>query len=150
MSYTANEDLLSLMPERTLLQLSADDPLAGRAGLGRWWREARAYADAQLDARLRQRYALPLASVPRELRDWALALARRWLYERRLDGLELPTGVVAAAQEALKALDAVRDGRMSLALTPAGGGAETLAPEAGRVTVSAPDRLFNDDLMSRY
>ncbi|MBK8638028.1 MAG: DUF1320 domain-containing protein [Chromatiaceae bacterium] len=149
MSYTANEDLLSLMPERTLLQLSADDPLAGVPD----WdviAEARAYADAQVDARLRQRYALPLASVPRELRDWALALARRWLYERRLDGLELPPGVVAAAKEALAALDAVRDGRMSLALTPTGGGAETLAPEAGRVTVSAPERLFSDDLMSRY
>ena len=149
MSYTANEDLLSLMPERTLLQLSADDPLAG---IPDWAvvAEARAYADAQVDARLRQRYALPLASVPRELRDWALALARRWLYERRLDGLELPPGVVAAAKEALAALDAVRDGRMSLALTPTGGGAETLAPEAGRVTVSAPERLFSDDLMSRY
>ena len=29
MSYTSNTDLLTLMPERTLLQLSADDPLAG-------------------------------------------------------------------------------------------------------------------------
>ncbi len=148
MSYTSDADLYRLIAARTLTQLAADDPQA-EAPEPLILAEARAYADAQVDARLRQRYSLPLASVPRELRDWALALARRWLYERRLDGLELPTGVAAAAQEALKALDAVRDGKMSLAIAsdPAG---ETPAPEAGRVNVSAPDRLFNPDLMSRY
>ncbi len=148
MSYTTDADLFSLIAARTLTQLAADDPQA-EAPEPLILAEARAYADAQVDARLRQRYSLPLASVPRELRDWALALARRWLYERRLDGLELPPGVVASAQEAIKALDAVRDGKMSLGLAAPGGG-ETPAPEAGRVTVSAPDRLFNTDLMSRY
>ncbi|HPL79737.1 MAG TPA: DUF1320 domain-containing protein [Burkholderiaceae bacterium] len=148
MSYTADPDLLSIMPERTLLQLSADDPLAGVPD----WSvvaEARAYADGQIDARLRQRYSLPLASVPRELRDWALALARRWLYERRPDGPELPAGVRESAQEALKALDAVRDGKMSLAIAsdPAG---ETLATEGARLQVIAPARVFTADLLSRY
>ncbi len=147
MSYTADADLLALMPERTLLQLSADDPLAGEPD----WAvvaEARAYADAQIDARLRQRYALPLASVPRELKDWALALARRWLYERRPDGPDLPAGVREAAQEALRALDAVRDGKMSLAVASVGG--ETPVSEGARLQVAAPDRLFTADLLSRY
>lgn len=147
MSYTADADLLTILPERTLLQLSADDPYAAAPD----WAvvaEARAYADAQIDARLRQRYSLPLASVPRELRDWALALARRWLYERRLDGLELPPGVTAAAKEAMAALDAVRDGKMSLATTVAG--VETPTAEAARLTVSGPDRLFTRDLLGRY
>lgn len=147
MSYTSNIDLLTLMPERTLLQLSADDPLAGVpdwAVVG----EARAYADAQIDARLRQRYALPLASVPRELKDWALALARRWLYERRPDGPDLPAGVREAAQEALKALDAVRDGKMSLAVASSGG--ETPVSEGVRLQVVAPDRLFTADKLASY
>lgn len=148
MSYTTDLDLVSLMPERTLLQLSADDPLAADPD----WSvvaEARAYADGQLDARLRQRYSLPLASVPRELRDWALALARRWLYERRPDGPELPAGVREAAQEALKALDAVRDGKMSLAIATPGGG-ETPAPEGARLQVNAPERVFTAAVLSRY
>lgn len=148
MSYTTDLDLVSLMPERTLLQLSADDPLAD----GPDWNviaEARAYADGQLDARLRQRYSLPLASVPRELRDWALALARRWLYERRPDGPELPDAVRDAAKEALAALDAVRDGKMSLAIAAPGGG-ETPAPEGARLQVRAPQRAFTADLLSRY
>jgi phage gp36-like protein len=146
MSYTADADLVGIMPERTLVALSADDPMAG---IPDWAvvAEARAYADAQVDARLRQRYSLPLASVPRELRDWALALARRWLYERRLDGTELPAGVLTAAQEALKALDAVRDGKLSLAV---GDGDQSPAPETGRVRVVGPERRFNTDLMSRY
>lgn len=148
MSYTTDDDLATILSERTLIQLSADDPLAGMPN----WdivAESRAYADAQVDARIRQRYSLPLAETPRELRDWALALARRWLYERRPDGSDLPDAVRDAAKEALSALDAVRDGKMSLAIAsdPAG---ETLAPEGGRVVVSAPERLFTADLLSRY
>ena len=147
MSYTTDDDLATILSERTLIQLSADDPLAGMPN----WdivAESRAYADAQVDARIRQRYSLPLAETPRELRDWALALARRWLYERRPDQ-DVPPAVIDAAKEALASLDAVRDGKMSLAIAsdPAG---ETLAPEGGRVVVSAPERLFTADLLSRY
>ncbi len=144
MSYTADADLLTIMPERTLIQLSADDHLAGVPD----WAviaEARAYADGQIDARLRQRYSLPLSSVPRELRDWALALARRWLYERRPDGADIPLAVKEAAKEAIAALDAVRDGKMSL-----DAGEESVAAEAVTVRVIAPDRLFSSTLMANY
>ena len=146
MSYTTDADLLRLIAERTLIQLSADDPQAAAPD----WAvvaEARAYADAQVDARLRQRYPLPLASVPRELTDWSLALARHWLYSRRPEGQDLPPAVVDAYRDALKALDAVRDGKMSLAVTSGG---ETPASEAGLVIVSAPDRLFTADWLSSY
>ena len=146
MSYTTDAALLRLIAERTLIQLSADDPQAGAPD----WAvvaEARAYADAQVDARLRQRYPLPLASVPRELTDWALALARHWLYSRRPEGQDLPPAVVDAYRDALKALDAVRDGKMSLAVTSGG---ETPASDAGRVIVSAPDRLFTADKLASY
>jgi phage gp36-like protein len=148
MSYTANTDLLSIMPERTLLQLSADDPLAA---VPDWTvvAEARAYADGQIDARLRQRYTLPLASVPRELRDWALALARRWLYERRPDGPELPDAVRDAAKEALGALDAVRDGKMSLDIAAPGGEA-TPPAVVGLVYVVGPDRYFSRATLDLY
>ena len=147
MSYTTDADLFSLIAARTLTQLAADDPQA-EAPEPLILAEARAYADAQIDARLRQRYALPLNSVPRELKDWALALARRWLYERRPDGPGLPAGVREAAQEALKALDAVRDGKMSLAVASVGG--ETPVSEGARLQVVAPERLFNEDVLSRY
>ncbi len=144
MSYTADDDLLTVMPERTLMQLSADDPMAGVPD----WdvvAEARAYADGQIDARIRQRYSLPLTSVPRELRDWALALARRWLYERRPDGADIPLAVKEAAKEAITALDAVRDGKMSLDT-----GEESVAAEAVTVRIIAPDRLFTSTLLANY
>ncbi len=148
MSYATDADLLRLIAERTLIQLSADDPQAAAPD----WAmvaEARAYADAQVDARLRQRYPLPLASVPRELTDWSLALARHWLYSRRPEGQDLPPAVVDAYRDALKALDAVRDGKMSLASAAPGGG-ETPASEGARLQVVAPDRLFTADKLSAY
>lgn len=150
MSYTADADLGSIMGSRTLVELSCDDPLAGEPD----WAvvaEARTYADAQIDARLRQRYRLPLPTVPRELRDWALALARLWLYQRRPDGGELPAAVTGAAKEALAALDAVRDGKLSLALPPlAAGGDEQPPPEGSRLVVAAPRRVFDRALLDRY
>lgn len=145
MSYTQDGDLLAIIAERILIQLSADDPYAAAPD----WQvvaESRAYADAQIDARLRQRYPLPLASVPREIKDWALALARLWLYQRRPDGQDLPPAVTQAAQEAMRALDAVRDGKMSLD-TPAGTEAAT---EGARLLVTAPARLFTADKLASY
>ena len=144
MSYTTDADLFNLIAARILIQLSADDPMAG---VPDWTvvAEARAYADGQIDARLRQRYSLPLASVPRELRDWALALARRWLYERRPDQ-DIPPAVIDAAKEALASLDAVRDGKMSLAIAVP----DDTSAASGRVLVSAPDRLFTMDFLSSY
>lgn len=145
MSYTTDADLFNLIAARILIQLSADDPMAAAPD----WQvvaEARAYADAQIDARLRQRYALPLSSVPRELKDWALALARYWLYSRRPDGQDLPPAVVMASQDAIKALDAVRDGKMSLAIAVP----DDTSAASGRVMVSAPDRLFTMDFLSSY
>mgnify|MGYP000866597672 FL=1 len=144
MSYTADSDVLSLIAERVIIQLSADDPLAGVPD----WAvvaEARAYADAQVDARLRQRYALPLASVPRELKDWALALARRWLYERRPDQ-DIPAAVLDAAKEALASLDAIRDGKLSLDIPDDGTGGETV----GSLAVGAPVRVYDATWLARY
>lgn len=145
MSYTVNDDLLSVMPERSLIQLSSDDPLAG---IPDWdvVAHARAYADGQIDARLRQRYTLPLASIPQELADWALALARYWLYQRRPDGADLPEAVKQAAKDSLSALDAVRDGKMSLGIdAPAG-----TPVEGTRLHITAPTRLFTADSLSAY
>ena len=144
MSDTTDGDLATILSERTLIQLSADDPLAG---VPNWdiVAEARAYADAQVDARIRQRYSLPLAETPRELRDWALALARRWLYERRPDQ-DVPPAVIDAAKEALASLDAVRDGKMSLAIAVP----DDNSAASGRVLVSAPDRVFTREILDLY
>lgn len=147
MSYTADSDLLSLIAERVLIQLSADDPLAAAPD----WAvvaEARAYADGQIDARLRQRYSLPLASVPRELKDWALALARLWLYQRRPDGQDLPPAVTQAAQDALQALNAVRDGKMGLDTPDDGTGSGSVS--GGTLAVGTPTRVYNDTWQALY
>lgn len=147
MSYTTEQDLYTIIAERILIQLSSDDPLASEPDYD-VLAEARAYADAQIDARLRQRYSLPLATVPRELKDWSLALSRQWLYSRRPDGQDLPTAVIQAAQEAIRALDAVRDGKISLDVQNQDGG--TTASESARLYVIAPTRLFTVDKLAGY
>lgn len=148
MSYTADQDLLSVMGTRTLVELSAEDPLADEPD----WAvvaQARGFADAQVDARLRQRYVLPLGQAPRELQDWALALARLWLYQRRPDGGDLPKAVTDAARDALAALDAIRDGKMTLDVpaTPAGGA--DLRAGAG-AQAQSPEPTFSAETLGGY
>lgn len=144
MSYTTDADLFNLIAARTLTQLAADDPQA-EAPDPLILAEARAYADAQVDARIRHRYSLPLAETPRELRDWALALARRWLYERRPDQ-DIPAPVVDSAKESLFSLDSVRDGKMSLDSAVS----DAASTVSGMVLVSAPARVFSRDILDLY
>jgi len=144
MSYADAAALARMMPERTLIELSNDNAPALVAD-ATVIADALLYADALVDARLRQRYTLPLAEVPVEVTQWALALARHWLYARRPDGPDLPIAVTAAYKEALTSLDAVRDGKLSLGL-PSG----DAAAEPGRVVVAAPERTFTDAMWNTY
>lgn len=150
MDYCTDADLARLIPERTLVELSNDDPAATMPDAA-VLADARSFGQSQCDARLRKRYTLPLPGVPEELRHWAAALARWWLYTRRPGGPAVPTEVSEAKADALRALDAVRDAKMDIDLPPPTdpGGGETIV-EAGRLHRRGPERTFSDDLWSRY
>lgn len=148
MDYCTDAELARLIPERTLVELASDDPaatLADAVVMG----EAREFGQSQCDARLRKRYTLPLPGVPAELKHWALALARWWLYTRRPGGPEIPREVSEAKADALRALDAVRDGKMDIDLPAEDGGGGGLV-EGGRIKVRAPAPTFGPALWGRY
>lgn len=66
--YLTPEELLSFLPERSVIQLTNDDPHGTEPDMGRV-REALLAAGELVDGYLRGRYELPLAEAPTLLRD---------------------------------------------------------------------------------
>jgi len=131
------------LPESTLVYLTTE-PNSG----AQWPDDAVlnakiAEVDAEIDAYLRARYELPLASVDPVLTSIAVTLVRCKLYLRRPDGPPIPDAIIAACREAEAKLRAIRDGKMDLEETAAGSAGGT------RVQVSSRDREFTATLLSR-
>ncbi|MBN9528221.1 MAG: DUF1320 domain-containing protein [Alphaproteobacteria bacterium] len=145
MRYCDRADIGQSIPLTTLVNLSSDDPLAvdpDEAVITR----AVDQADELIDAHLRGRYTLPLAPVPGVLRDIAVNLARHWLYSRRPEGNGFPEAVTRTYKAGLETLVAIRDGKVTLGVSPGG----PAAPEPGEVKMRAPTRRFDRDVLDRY
>jgi len=126
------------LPESTLVYLTTE-PNAG----ANWpddvvIEDKLVEADAEIDAHIRARYALPLAYVDPILKRIAVALVRCALYARRPDGPPVPELISAACTEARRSLRDIRDGRIDLA----GAEDQSAAGESGKVAVSSNDRVF--------
>jgi phage gp36-like protein len=136
MRYLTLDDIKLAIPIKTLVALSNDDPRATDISLSVIERAVRA-SEEMIDANLRGRYNLPLATVPTVITDACIALVRHWLYARRPEGSELPDAVVRTFNAAMKTLADIRDGKLTIGV-PSG----QAAPEPGAYKVRAPARRF--------
>lgn len=80
MAYCTQEDLLKLVPELELAQITAESGDAPDAAVVS---EAIAKAEAEIDSYLAVRYQLPLAAVPARVKSLAVDLSLYHLYSRR-------------------------------------------------------------------
>lgn len=103
--------------------------------------DAIADIDALIDAKLQARYALPLATLPRVLRNIACDLVRARLYEDRITD-----HVSKRENAALKLLDEIAAGTLSLGLDQLG---QTTQTTGGPQFVSG-GRVFTPASMSDY
>ncbi|QYM95056.1 DUF1320 domain-containing protein [Dickeya ananatis] len=141
--YCTLADLLELVPEATLIQLTNDEMATGSM-YGETLPvnttvidSAVRYADELIDAHLRGRYTLPLAEIPTVLRDIAVTLTRYRLYTRRAEGA-MPDLVADDYKTALKQLEQIRDAKLTLGLQSTG----TDAPERGEFRVRGRQPTF--------
>jgi len=138
-SYATPQDLAERFGAAELAQLT--DPLAGEVVDDAVVARALADADAEIDARLAPRYALPITPTPLVLVRIAADLARYFLWDQRASD-----AVRNRAQEARRLLDAVAAGDVAL------GAAVVSAPAPGSLTVLArtPARQFSGALLEQY
>lgn len=144
MGYCSLADLQLAMPAHTLVQLSNDDPMADTINQA-VVDEALRQAHELVDAHLRGRYNLPLVPVPTVVKDMAVNLARHWLYARRPEGSELPDAVTRTYKAALKMLEQMRDGLLTI-----GDSTGPAAPEPGEMKVRARPSRFSTSLLDRF
>ena len=145
MNYCSLTDLQLAIPAQTLIWLSNDDP-AAEAMNQAVVDEALRQAHELVDAHLRGRYNLPLSPVPSVVKDRTVNLARHWLYARRPEGSDLPDAVTRTYKAALKMLEQIRDGLLTVG-SPEHGPA---TPEPGEMKVRARPNRFNASLLDRY
>jgi phage gp36-like protein len=80
MAYCTQNDLLKLIPEREMAELTAE---SGETPDAEVVSAAIAQADAEIDAYLAVRYVLPLAATPARVKALSLDMAAYHLYSRR-------------------------------------------------------------------
>lgn len=139
MTYATQADLVERFGTTELAQLT--DPAAGATINATTVARALGDADAEIDARIAQRYALPLASTPLVLVRVAADLARYFLWDARAS-----EQVRNRYKDAIALLNQMASGAVQL------GGAAALAPAAGSVAVlaRAPARQFTDAKLGAF
>lgn len=98
-------------------------------------------ADAEIDARLAPRYALPLQTIPRLLVNIACDIARYRLYDDRATDQ-----VTRRYEDGLKVLSSLASGKLSLGLDAQ---ADTTPPVDGP-RATTPNRTFSASLLKDY
>lgn len=140
MPYASQQDMVDRFSEREIVLLtdrSGTADIIDTAVLG----QAQTDADAEIDAYLASRYALPLASTPGSIVRIACDITRYRLYE---DGA--PDIVVERYKAAVRFLEHLANGKVSLGL-PA---AEQPADVQAAPVHNAPPRVFTRERLQDY
>lgn len=114
MPYCTLDDLIKLLPEETLIQLT-DDEGAGEVNQARI-DEAVSQADAEIDSYAGGRYGVPLSGPPDLIRKLSVDIALYHLYSRRVD--EMPATRADRYKAAVRILENIAKGIVTLGITP--------------------------------
>jgi len=141
MTYATQQGLVDRFGETELVQLSDRD--GDRQADAEVVARALEDADAEIDAYLASRYALPLASVPDRIAAIAHDIARHALMKGAGIKVEL---IVDSYRDAIGFLKDLAAGRAQLDLPPSG----TASPTSGGPDFSGPGRTFTDETLKGY
>lgn len=133
----------SRLTEDEMVQLT-NDTVGGEEVVTAVYEDMRADAEAEIDGYLGARYALPLSETPALVKRLSLTLTIHALYQRRF-AEAVPEGIRSSYTDAVRILNRLSDGTMTLGLQPAA------APNSERVAVvSTHDRVFSRSKLAGF
>jgi len=151
MRYLTRAAIEAAIPAATLTWLTNDDPAATAPDEG-VLATAIANVEELADGYLRGRYdkgdAPMFTQVPSILRGLLVNLLRHELYIRRPEG-DVPDPVKVAYANAVKVLEQIRDGRVTLGIAQ-GADAGKSAPAPMEIRVKSRPQRFGGDQWERY
>lgn len=143
MAYSARADFESRMGLEILIQLTDDENL-GEVNDDKL-NSAIAAADAKIDAYCGTKYNVPFSTVPAQIKEASVAIARYLLYDWK--GFD-PEDVRKSYEDTIRFLQDISAGRATLGETaspPAeSGGGEMKSSTAGKT------RIFDDDTLEDF
>jgi phage gp36-like protein len=114
MRYVSLEQIQQAIPAQTLIQLTNDAGYGDDIDMS-VLESSVDTAEQRVDAYLQSRYTLPLATVHSLVSEIVVRLTRYTLYSRRPEG-SLPDAVKEAYRDAMRELEAIRDGKILLGI----------------------------------
>jgi phage gp36-like protein len=114
-SYSAIDDLMKLIPEEILIQLTDDEntgaPVTGRV------EQAIEQADSEIDSYCAAKYMVPFDPVPEIVKKYSVDIAIYNLYSRRVE--DLPATRTERYRNAVRQLEGIATGTVSIGTGPA-------------------------------
>lgn len=146
MAYCSAEDIYKIIPQAQVVRLT-DDEGTGAVNADRLT-EAIADASETIDVYIADRADLPIADpVPPILGKWCADMAVYNLYSRVME--EIPPTRAERHKAAIRALEQVAAGKLSLGIQPAPAPPDE-GDYNGAAAVSARDKMFDPDTMEKY
>jgi phage gp36-like protein len=146
MPYCDSYDILQVLPEIELIQLTDDSNTAINYDV---LNAAISFADTTINSYLRSRYTLPLSEIPELIKVFAIDLAIYRLHSRRMIR-EMPESILNSYKTVIAELGKIQKGIVSLGLES---GSEDTQLSGHREFVSnktSTDRLFSKEVMDAY
>lgn len=149
MAYCTLTDILTVIPEQELINLTVDEPGEDDVVNEAIFEECAAAADSLINGYLRARYTLPLSVVPAFLKTIGTDITAYRLYLRR--PCNIPEQIKFNYETALKQLLALKKGDILLE-TPneSPDGQMPAQKPAFRVNKTANDRIFTDRMFNSF
>lgn len=142
MAYCILDDILGVIPELELIQLT-DDLVPPAVVNTDVVDVCISQADSIINGYIGGRYALPLATLPELLKAIALDITVYRVYLRRKKKTP-PEAVKTAYEDAMKQLKDIQSGKLSLGVDQAG---TEVKPSAGLATFTSAGRVCTRDTM---
>lgn len=143
--YCTLSDLEAALPTQRLIEITNDDdPSSTGSVVESVVNAAIAGAGDLIDAYIGKRYPLPLPSVPEILKRLAVDLAIATLFARARDVSGMPEGIAGKRKEALRVLELIMRGEISLGLATTDAAPAPVGP-----MTSGQRALFPDHRLSR-
>jgi len=149
--YCDLDDVKKVLPEAEIIGLTDDNSPPVEVDEDNL-NEAVFHAEDVINCHLLGKYTIPLNPVPRLIKNIAVDITVFRLYARRPD-VSVPEGVLERYKNAIKLLESINKGFLSIGLVdPQGSENPEILETHGsfRCNKTADDKVFNKDLLDKY